>query len=170
MKNKCLLLFLCCVLGAGTLLAQKVYELPRNIKLESKTDYAGYRQEVVHAANWLEVTALDSDLPKRREINAFIIQWASGTDDVTVEISEEVSRLYGVNVDLLGIYIAAYCRYYIQHEHADKFHAAKSAVMTMVDVYKKGITIEKVAKMDAFISMNEADQDRYIREHILPQY
>ncbi len=146
MKNKIFFALLCCTLSAGALFAQKEYQLPANINLETGADFASYKQDVVQAANWLEIMSLETAPEKRKAMNAFIVQWASGAPDIRVVMNEEIGRLYGVNLDLLAIYIGAYCRYCILHEKADSFEAAKAGVMAMADVYQKRNCYRKSGK------------------------
>lgn len=167
MKRKltCTLLF-CALFCTGTLSFAQSFEVPQNVQLETATDYAKYEQDVVRATDWLVGTNLDMERARRKEVGTFLVKWITGSPDITVELNNGIGDLYGQNTDLLLIYMAAYSKYCIQHKNAAKFDAVKAAVLTMAEVYTKGIRIEKTAEMEKFIKLNDAKRDKYIREQL----
>ncbi|MFN4314320.1 MAG: hypothetical protein ACK4E0_08510 [Chitinophagaceae bacterium] len=153
-----------CVTG---LHAQNNFELPSNVVLEAKEDYAKYETAMVDAAKWLEETDLGKEPDKRQEVNAFVLQWVSGSPTVSVEINEHLSKIYGKNIQLIGVYLASYCRHYIENKGtATKASATKAALTSMMNVYKKGIAIKKSKEMDKLIKQAEEGKlDEYVANY-----
>jgi len=147
--------------------AQTSFELPKNITLKADADYAKYETDIVNAAKWLEETDLNKEAAKRKQVNAFVIQWATGSPTVSVEINEQLGKIYGKNTELLMIYIANFCRNFIENKGtATKTTATKAALISIMSVYKKDIEITKSKEMEKLIKANEENKlDDYITKH-----
>lgn len=147
--------------------AQTSFELPDNIELKVKEDYAKYEPSIIAAAKWIEETDLDKEVAKRKRVNAFIVQWVTGSPTVSVSISERLGKIYGNNAELLVIYIASYSRHYIENKtSASAFSATKAGLTSIMNVYKKKINISKSKEMEKIIKLNEENKlDAYIQEH-----
>lgn len=68
----------------------KVSENTNEYKLETKDDFAKYEQDVIDLFNWLVENPIGEEPEKRKEINAFLLQWLTGSPNVTVELSEKI--------------------------------------------------------------------------------
>lgn len=158
---------LAAVLNITTLRAQTSFEVPPNVVLEAKEDYAKYETAMVDAAKWLEETDLGKEPDKRQEVNAFVLQWVSGSPTVSVEINEHLSKIYGKNIQLIGVYLASYSRHYIENKGtATKASATKAALTSMMNVYNKGISIKKSKEMDKLIKQAEEGKlDEYVAKY-----
>src|SRR5215467_9389497 len=77
--------------------AQKDFNLPENISLKNKEDYAKYEKLVIQASIWLEKTDMDKDVDKRKKIDAFIVKWVAGTPAFTLNLDEPVYILSDKN-------------------------------------------------------------------------
>lgn len=153
-------------LAMGTLgvnYAQTDFELPDNIKLKSKEDYSKYESDFINAAKWLEETDLNKETEKRQKVNAFVIEYVSGSPTITIEISSQIGKLYEDNPQLLAIYLASYGRHSLENKDATKFTSTKAAVVSMMNVYKKGIKISKNKEMDKIIKLSDEKLDDYIK-------
>ena len=156
-------LLLTASLSALISIGQPQFELPQNIELKTKEDYVKFETTVIDAAKWLEQTDLDKEGDKRKQINAFVIQWITGTPTLTVNINEQLAKLYGKNVQLLAIYLASYARNVIElKEASSKLTATKAGLVSMMNVYKKGIEISKNKELDKIIKMTDSELDSYI--------
>lgn len=164
--------FLLCLVvgltGMATLQAQTTFEVTQKVELKTQEDYPKYEAAVIEAAKWLEETDLDKELTKRQQVNAFVLQWVSGSPTITVEINPQIAKIYGKNVQLLGIYLASYTKYYLENKGtADKFSAIKAGIISMMNVYKKGIDIKKSKEMEKLIKLtNNNKLDDYIKENL----
>jgi len=113
--------FLFCLLLASTSIssvyAQTIFEVPQNVELSSKDDYAKYEPAIIDAAKWLEATDLDKEADKRKEVNSFVLRWVSGSPTISIDITEKLAKLYGKNAQLLGIYLASYARNFLENKN-----------------------------------------------------
>lgn len=142
------------ILSWHSLHAQSTFEVPQNVEFKSKEDYTKYESAVIEAAKWLETTDLDKEIAKRQQINAFIVQWVSGTPTVTMDLTPKLQKIYGDNTELLAIYLSAYARNYIENAgSATKISATKAALISMMNVYKKGIAVSKSKEMEKLIKL-----------------
>lgn len=150
-----------------TSVAQTNFEVPQNVEFKTKEDYIKYEPAVVGAAKWLEETDLDKETDKRKHINAFILEWVSGSPIVNLDITESLSKIYGKNNHLIAVYMAGYAGNFIQNNtSATKFSATKAGLIAMMNVYKKGIDISRSREMEKLIKMtNEGKMDGYINDN-----
>ena len=147
--------------------AQTTFEVPQNVELKSKDDYAKYEPQVIDAAKWLEQTGLDKEIDKRKEVNSFVLQWISGSPTISIDITEKLAKIYGKNDQLLGIYLASYARNFLENKNtATRFSATKGGLTSMMNVYKKGIGITKSKEMDKLINLTDENKlDDYINKN-----
>lgn len=165
-------LMLCLIFGlTGFLTArgQTIFEVPQNVELKAKDDYTQYEPAVIEAAKWLEETDLNKETGKRQQVNAFVLKWVSGSPTVHVEINEKLGKIYGKNIQLLALYIASYTRHFLENKStATKFSATKAGLISMIDVYKKGIEITKSKEMDKLIKLKDNNKlDDYINNKLI---
>lgn len=147
--------------------AQTNFELPQNIELKTKDDYVKFEPTVVGAAKWLEETDLDKETDKRKQINSFILQWVTGTPTMNVDITEQLSKIYGKNSELIAVYLASYSSEFILNKStATKFSGTKAGLISMMTVYKKGINISRSKEMEKLIKQTTENKlDDYIHEN-----
>lgn len=154
--------------GSVSTYSQTAFEVPDNIQLNTREDYVQTEQQIVEAANWLEQTDLDKEADKRQKVNAFIIKWVSGSPTVTINIVEPLSKIYGKNVQLLGIYLASYASYCIGHKGSvDESLAIQAGLVSMMNVYKKGIAVQKTKEMEKIIKMSDLELKEYISKKLM---
>jgi hypothetical protein len=147
-----------------TATAQTNFDLPQNVELKSKDDYTKYETTMIGAAKWLEETNLDKEAEKRKQINAFVIEWISGSPSLSVDITEQLSKIYGKNTQLLAIYLANYASNFLQNKtSATKFTEVKAGLISMMNVYKRGIDISRSKEMEKVIKLTSENKlDEYI--------
>ena len=157
------ILFLSATFSTHISIGQTEFELPQTIQLNTKEDYANSEITLINAAKWLEETDLDKEADKRLKVNAFIIQWISGSPTVNIEITASLGKIYGKNLQLLPIYMASYARDIIEHKGTiNKYTATKTGLISIMDVYKKGIEMIRSKEMDKIIKMSDSELDNYI--------
>ncbi len=157
------------IMNATFCAAQTTYEVPENVVLIEKDDYPKYEADVVKATNWLEATDLDKENHKRNLTSAFLLKWITGSPTVTVDISKKLSDIYGKNADLLMLYMARYSSHYIENKAtATKASAIKAGLISIMNVYNKGINIKKSKEMLKVIKANEENKlDEYIADKLI---
>jgi len=139
---------------------------PKNPVLKTADDYAGYEQDIINAAKWLEETDLDKEQTKRKDASRFVLAWISGSPSVTVNLYPVIMDLIKDNPDLLDVYFASYAAYAHQHkDYNESLAANRAALQSMIKVYQKGIAIKKNKAMLKLIKMNDEGKiDEYIKK------
>lgn len=148
-----------------TVNAQVKFEVPQNVELKVKEDYAKYEPAIVDAHKWLEATDLDKEVEKRKQVSAFAMQWVLGCPTIDIDLTEQLGKIYGKNDQLLLLYMLGYSREFIEHKTtATKFSATKAGLISIMNVYKKGIEITKSKEMDKLIKLTDENKlDAYIQ-------
>ncbi len=161
-------IFLFCFLLLGIYAqSQATFEVPQNVELQSAEDFAKYAPAIVEAAKWLEQTDLDKETEKRQQANEFVIQWISGNQDMSVDVTGQLGRLYDGNEQLLPVYLANYARNFLENKSATKLTAKAAGLSAMMNVYGKGIAIKKNKEMDKAIKIaGSGSIDAYVKEHM----
>lgn len=137
------------------LLAQD-FEVPKNYKLENAKDYDTYENDVVNSVNWLIKTPLNEQADKRKEANAFLFKWISGSSKVHIEIKQEIVTFMD-SPDLLMIFMGAWTKYSIESkDFNDKINGTMTGVESVIDFYtkNKGL-ISKNKGVKKYIKMKE---------------
>lgn len=167
MKHLTTTLFVLLCFFNSPVFSQTNFEVPAGYELKAREDYARYESAIVEAAKWLEATDLDKEKEKRKEVNTFLIQWISGSPDVSIEIHPAVADLYGKNEQLLAIYMAGAARYQIENKgSADRMKGIKAGIVSMINVYKKGIAVKKVKELEKLVKFSDPELDAYIAKKI----
>ena len=150
-----------------TVQGQTTFEVPQNVELKSREDYAKYENAIIDAAKWLEETDLNKELDKRQKVNAFVMRWVEGSPTVNILITEKLIKICDKNSQVLGLYMASYSRYFLEHKGtATNLSAAKSGLLSIMTVYKKGISVTVSKEMDNLIEVtNENELDEYIDDY-----
>lgn len=133
------------------------FELPANITLEAKEDYAKYEKQVIAATGWLEATPIKKDDEKRKKVSAFIFQWISGSPTVNIELDASVVKLSEKNPDLLIMLMAGYSRFALQNSYEkDKLKCFTAGMKSVIALYNKGGDVKKNKLVEKAI---EADKE-----------
>lgn len=146
--------------------AQTKFEVPADVQLNVKEDYAKYESDIIAAANWLETNPLDRETEKRKEVSAFVLKWIMGSPTVNVSLTEQIQKLYGKNASLLVIYMGSYTRHFLENKTtATVFSGTKAGLISMMNVYKKDIDISKSKEMEKLIKLTDENKlDEYIKQ------
>ena len=110
----------------------------------------------------MENTDLNKEIDKRKQVNAFVVQYISGSPTITVEINEAIAKIYGDNEQLLALYLASFARHCIENTSWTKTTAIKAGIVSMIAVYKKQIQVKKGRELDKLIKLTDAELDKYI--------
>lgn len=160
------LIFVLFIAAITSISAQTKFEVPQNVELKIKEDYARYETDMINAAKWLEETDLDKENVKRKEVSKFAMQWIMGCPTFNIDITEQLAKIYGKNTDLLLLYMASYSRYFLENKAtATKSDGTKAGLLSIMAVYKKGILITKSKEMDKLIKITDDGKlDDYIKD------
>ncbi|MES2288015.1 MAG: hypothetical protein V4547_20175 [Bacteroidota bacterium] len=161
-----LLTFALTILIFKNISAQTTFNVPQNVELKADEDYAKYEKDIVAATKWLETIDLNKETEKRKETNAFVLKWITGSPTISISLTEQLQKIYGKNAELLLIYMASYASFFLENKStATAFTATKAGLISIMNVYKKRIEISSNKEMDKLIKLNEEGKlDNYIKD------
>jgi len=105
-------LLLAAALFTTTLFAQD-FTVPKNLTLETEADYVAQNENIVAAVNWLRDTHINNEPKKRKRINAYLLQWLTGTPTMTLTLNADLVD-YGECADCLMLYMGGYAKTVIE--------------------------------------------------------
>ncbi|RYG34505.1 MAG: hypothetical protein EOO01_32205 [Chitinophagaceae bacterium] len=134
---KKLILFAAFAVVAQTAMAQE-YAVPANYKLESAADYPRYEKDVVKAIDWLQHTPPGAS-DKKQKATAFIVQWISGSPDVTINVDAGLTNEVSANPEMSVIYLCGCLRYALLNPTAQGNHVKvnTAGVEQVIDYYQR---------------------------------
>ncbi len=117
------------------LLAQEV-EIPTDLKLESAEDFQKTEQLVLNSADWLLKTPISENAGKRKNINAFLMKWMSGSPTVSIEL---VSGIVPLDcADCLMSFMSGWTKYSLKNNYSkNKVECALAGAENAIEFYKK---------------------------------
>lgn len=118
-----------------SLLAQEI-EIPNNIKFKNTEDYQKTEKLVLNATQWLVNTPLSENSEKRKEINAFLMKWMSGSPSVSIAL---VSGIVPLDCeDCLMSFMSGWTKYSLENEYSkNKIDCATAGAENAIKFYKK---------------------------------
>lgn len=129
------------------------YSVPKDYAFESKEDYTRYQQAVLDGIDWLIETPVAEEPAKRKEINAFVLEWLTGSPTVTIELSEDIVTFMDCP-DCLMIFMGGWTKYTLEQEDKNKIQGNLAGIKTLIRFYENNKTelgrssaIEKYSKL-----------------------
>ncbi|WP_400080627.1 hypothetical protein [Winogradskyella sp. R77965] len=146
------------------------FNIPKNIKLEAAEDYKKHEADVLNCINWLENTPIEQDSEKRLLAKAFLMQWATGTPTMTIEMQAFQLDLTKKNADLLITFLGGWIKHVIENpEDKDNMEAGNIAGITsIIKVYSanKGNGIKKDKRIEKLIKMNPSELQEWVAKKL----
>ncbi|MFN8256068.1 MAG: hypothetical protein U0W24_10295 [Bacteroidales bacterium] len=154
MKNLCFIALFC--LFPFVINAQE-FEVPQNFKFDKLEDYAGYKSEILKCIDWLQTTPVNENAQKRKDANAFLLAWVSGSPDVRIEIKPEIVNFVESSPELLMAFIGGWTKYAIEKKDENNKVAGNLAgVNAVMDFYVKNKSVLKKDKnVEKYLKMKE---------------
>ena len=114
------LVFLCffSVIAAVPVFAQQL-PLYQNIRFTAPADYKANEPAVLQAANYILTTPTQVGDTARLKLVAFVTTWMYGTPNHTFVITDQPTRYFLNDVDLMGLYMASLCKAALE-KHIDE--------------------------------------------------
>lgn len=114
------------------------FEVPKNISLEEKEDFAKYKADALRCIDWLATTPVNNELVKRDEANRFLLTWLAGTNETSVDITIILRDVVKKNPDLLMTFMGAWAKYELSHPSVERDVVAlnKAAILGCIQVYE----------------------------------
>lgn len=131
------------------------FNVPKDYKLVKAEDYAPHEQEIINCVDWLIKTPLNEQPEKRKEANAFLLKWLTGSPNVSLEIKQEIVTFMGTSPDLLMIFMGGWAKYSLESKgFNNKVEGSKAGINSVIEFYKsnrqvlpKDKNVEKYIKM-----------------------
>ncbi|WP_422083759.1 hypothetical protein [Ulvibacterium sp.] len=122
-------------LVSTSLLSQQV-EIPNDLKLENADDYQKTEQLVLNSTDWLLETPISEYPKKRKEINAFLMKWMSGSPTVSIEL---VSGIVPLDcADCLMSFMSGWTKYSLENNYSkNKVACAVAGAENAIEFYEK---------------------------------
>jgi len=118
-----------------SLLAQEV-GITDDLKLENVEDYKKTEQLVLKSTDWLLKTPVSENPGKRKEINAFLMKWMTGSPTVSIEL---VSGIIPMECpDCLMSFMSGWTKYSLENDYSNnKVECALAGAENTIEFYKK---------------------------------
>ncbi len=111
MKKSFIFIFI--LLCSFSTLAQSPYG---NVRLETPANYRTAETSVLKAVNYLFNSKYDKEDLDRLYAIEFITKWMGGTPDYNFEVTENFTRPFMEDTDLLGLFMAGIAKYTLEHK------------------------------------------------------
>ncbi len=133
------------------------FEVPKNYKLDKAEDYAPYEQDVVKCFDWLMKTLVNEQTAKRKEANAFLLKWLSGSPNVSIKIKQEIVTFIGTSPDLLMIFMGGWAKYSLESkDFKNKIAGSMAGIESVIEFYTKNKDfLTKDKNVEKYIKMKE---------------
>lgn len=144
------------------------FEVPKNYKLDQAEDYAAYEQDIVNCFNWLMETPINKQIVKRKEANAFLLQWLSGSPNVHLEIKKEIVTFMETSPELLMIFMGGWAKYSLESEDfSSKLAGNLAGIEYVIEFYTKNKDLmPKDKNVEKYIKLkNKGTLKEYIEEN-----
>jgi hypothetical protein len=144
------------------------FEVPKNYKLDHAEDYESYEQDVVKCFDWLMKIPINEQSAKRKEANAFLLKWLTGSENVSIEIKQEIVTFMGTSPDLLMIFKGGWAKYAIESkDYNNKIAGSLAGIESVIEFYTKNKDLmTKDKNVEKYIKMKEKGTlKEYIEEN-----
>lgn len=152
-----------------TLLKAQEFEVPKNCVLNKPEDYVKYENDVIKGCNWIMTTPIKEQTDKRKDVNAFLLKWISGSPNVSIEITEKIVTFGKLNPDLLMIFMAGWTKYAIENkDYTNKLKGNLSGIESVIEFYQKNSNdLKKDSNVEKYIKMKEKGTlEDYVKKNI----
>ena len=113
------------------------FQVPENYAFNTKEDYYTYEKDVIEGINWLVNTPVSSNTAKRKEVNAFLMQWLSGSPYVTIELSQDIITFTDCP-DCLMVFLGGWTKYALEtKDNSNKIKGNLAGIESLIEFYKK---------------------------------
>lgn len=158
MKKSALTLLILILLISVQSFAQE-FRVPENYTFKSKEDYYTYEKDVIEGINWLVNTPISSNTAKRKEVNAFLMKWLSGSPYVTIELSQDIVTFMDCP-DCLMVFLGGWTKYALENkDNSNKIKGNLAGIESLIEFYKKNQdALGKNKAIQKYIKLQEKDK------------
>ncbi len=132
------------------------FKVPKDVVLKEAADYKEYEEDVINCVDWLMKTPVNEQETKRREANAFLITWISGSPNVSVQLDEKVVNFMKPNAELLIIFMGGWTKYVLETGDTDALQGNLNGIQSVITFYKANKSnLKKDKNVEKYIKMQE---------------
>jgi hypothetical protein len=119
------------------------YEAPSS-PLSTKENYVTSEKDVIAADKWLEATPIGQQMDKRKQVNAWVMMWITGSPTVTINMREPIIKPFEKNPDLMLVFLAGYARYSLENNYSkDEIQSTVAGLRSVIKCYNSGGDVKK---------------------------
>jgi len=138
-----------------TLSAQE-FEVPKDYSFEKTEDYNNQRNNVIKAIDWLENTPINKETEKRKEVSTFLMQWLTGTPDVSISLNAEVITFMDCT-DCLMVFMGSWAKYALENkDYKNELKGSIAGIESVIKLYKNNKNaIGKYKAIEKYMKLQE---------------
>jgi hypothetical protein len=138
----------------GMQLDAQDFSVPRNYTLDTREDYERLQPWILKCIEYLESAPFDKRLDRRKEANAFLVKWLTGSPTVSITLLPYVMELTAINKDFLIIYMGGWTRHVLENpDSTNEIDCHLAAVGAVLRVYQENETVKKNTALDALVDL-----------------
>lgn len=140
------------LLVSGLAVGQE-FDVPTTFNHKKDGDYAKHASDLIAAVNWLQQTPLSEQKEKRKQVNAFVVQWVEGSPDVAITLYEDIVSFMDCK-DCLTLFMGGWAKYQLETKNKSQIKGNLAGIESALAFYEKNKTdlgrnreLEKYAKL-----------------------
>jgi hypothetical protein len=167
MKMKKILLTAITLLCVSVAMAQ-TSPVPVGYKLTQAEDYKKYEKDILKTIDYLENTPINTQKENRLKAKDFLLEWITGSPDVTLVMSSNILVFTDRNPELLVAFMGGYTRYAIQHpEDKETVKGNMAGLKSVIKVYKMGNGMKDDDKVNKLVKTDaKGDLEKWVKEQL----
>ena len=124
--------------------------------LKAKEDYPKYQQDVLRAIDWALNTPFYVQTDKRKDVNAFLLMWLTGSPTVNIEVHSDIVSFIKPNGELIMIFMCGWAKHSIDNNTNDKVSGNIKGIEAVIDFYTKNKDkMPKYKNVEKYIKLKE---------------
>jgi hypothetical protein len=131
--------------------------VPPNYKLAAAADYAGYEKNVLQTIDWYLSPPVNEKSEEAHQAKKFLLEWMSGSPDLSINISPEIVNFSDLNSDLILVFMAGWTRYALRsRKFDDELNGNIEGVKAVTAYYQKNrATLQHDEHVEAYIKLQK---------------
>jgi hypothetical protein len=132
------------------------FEVPKDYKFQTAKDYAPYEKDIINCVTWLLNTPLTEQPDKRKESNAFLLKWLTGSPTIKIEIKGEIVTFMDTP-ELLMLFMGGWAKYSLESgDLNNKVKGNMAGIEAVIEFYTKNKeALSKNKNVEKYIKMKE---------------
>jgi hypothetical protein len=144
------------------------FKLPSKTTFDSQQDYDNAEPTIINCINYLENQPVDDTSRQRKQINAYLIAWASGTDKISIGLRGYTNKYFKKYPNLMVIFIGGWVKYSLENNYEkDELRGNVNGLLSIINVYQKSNGIKADDEIIDLIKIYESgDLEKFVSNQI----